>query len=75
MKCYFMRGGNIVGVEMLPPGLSEQDAIARARTLSSKRKGSIDGLEVWDGGRLVIRHLAPRSGSNEAAAFGQASER
>ena len=26
--------------------------------LSAKRRGPIDGFEVWDGSRLVIRHLA-----------------
>jgi hypothetical protein len=72
MRCYFLCGGQIVGVEMLPPGLSEQDAIARAHTLSSKRRGRIDGFEVWDSARLVIRHLACADGAvNEAAAFGQ----
>ena len=48
MQCYFLREGHLVGVEMLPPGLSDEDAIARARTLSSKRKGPFDGFEVWD---------------------------
>jgi hypothetical protein len=39
---------------MLLPGLSDQDAIARAYTLSLKGRGPIDGVEVWDGRRLVI---------------------
>jgi hypothetical protein len=41
------------GVEMLPLGLSDQDAITRAHTLSSKRKGPFDGFEVWDHARFV----------------------
>lgn len=73
MRCYFLRGGHVVGVEMLPPALSEQDAIARAHMLSSKRKGPIEGFEVWNSARLVTRHLAsrPDGAVNEATAFEQ----
>ena len=53
MRCYFLRAGRIAGVEILPLGLSDEDAIARAHTLSSKRKGPFDGFEVWDRARLV----------------------
>ena len=56
MRCYFIRNHHVVGVEMLPPGLSDQDAIAMAHKLSAKRRGPIDGFEVWDGARLVIKH-------------------
>jgi hypothetical protein len=57
MRCYFLRGGQISGVEMLPRGLSDQDAVHRADRQSLKRKGPIDGLEVWDHARLIIRRL------------------
>jgi hypothetical protein len=53
MLCYFLRDGHIAGVEMLPLGLSDEDAVMRAHTLSSKRKGPFDGFEVWDHARLV----------------------
>jgi hypothetical protein len=53
MLCYFLRDGQIAGVEMLPLGLSDEDAITRAHTLCSKRKGPFDGFEVWDRARLV----------------------
>jgi hypothetical protein len=74
MKCYFLRGGRVVGVGMLAAGLSDQDSIARAHKLAAKRKGPIDSFEVWDGARLVIRHSAPRAdgAATEAAVFGQA---
>ena len=36
-------------------GISDDDAIARAHTLASKRTGPFDGLEVWDGARFVFR--------------------
>ena len=55
MRCYFLRGGRIAGVEILPLGLSDEDAIARAHTLSSKRKDLFDGFEVWDRARFVFR--------------------
>jgi hypothetical protein len=55
MRCYFLLRGHIAGVEMLPLGLSDQDAIASARTLSSNRKDPFDGFEVWDRDRVVIR--------------------
>ena len=56
MWCYFLHDGQIAGVEVLPPGLSDEDAIARAHILSSKRKGPFDGYELWDGARMVFRH-------------------
>jgi hypothetical protein len=55
MRCYFLRAGRIAGVEILPLGLSDEETIARAHTLSSKRKGPFDGFEVWDRARLVFR--------------------
>jgi hypothetical protein len=58
MRCYFIRDEQIMGVAMLPTGLSDQDAIARAHALCAKRRGPIAGFEVWDGARLVIRHSA-----------------
>ena len=56
MRCYFLRGGQLEGVNMLPRGLSDQNAIARAEKLCAKRKGPIDGFEVWDGARLIIKY-------------------
>ena len=65
MRCYFIRNDHVVGVDMLPPGLSDQVAIAAAHKLSAKRKGPIDGFEVWDGARLVIKHSAQSAPSIE----------
>jgi hypothetical protein len=55
MLCHFLRDGHLAGVEMLPLGLADEDAIARAHTLCSKRKGPFDGFEVWDRSRFVFR--------------------
>jgi hypothetical protein len=59
MRCYFLRGGQIAGVNTLPRGLSDQDALGRAEIQSLKRRGPIDGLEVWDRARLIFRRLGP----------------
>jgi hypothetical protein len=65
MPCYFLRGGRIAGVEILPLGLSDEAAVERAHTLSSKRRGPFDGFEVWDRARFVFsRPPPPRLGAH-----------
>ena len=59
MWCYFLHDWHVAGVEVLPPGLSDEDAVARAQIRSSKRRGPFDGYELWDGARLVMRHPDP----------------
>ena len=59
MRCYFLHGGHIDGIEILPSGLSDKDAIARAHLLSLRRKGPFDGFEVWHRNRCVFRLQAP----------------
>jgi hypothetical protein len=44
---------------MLPSGLPDEAAIAKAHLLFSKRKGPFDGFEIWDGGRVVFRYPSP----------------
>jgi hypothetical protein len=56
MRCYFLRDEHIAGVEMLLPGLSDKEAIARAHVLSLKRKGPFDGFEIWHRNRMIFRH-------------------
>ena len=46
---YFLHEGRIAGVEVLPPGLLAEDAIAWALTPASKRRGPFDRFELWDG--------------------------
>jgi hypothetical protein len=74
-RCYFLRGSQTVGVAVLPVALSDEASIARAHILSSKRRGPIDGFEVWDDARLVIRHMAPSFRTVNEAAFGRGFER
>ncbi|MFY9969498.1 MAG: hypothetical protein WBQ45_04705 [Roseiarcus sp.] len=50
-----MRRGHIVDVEILT-GLSDEEAVAKARLLFSNHQGPIEGFEVWDGTRVVFRH-------------------
>jgi hypothetical protein len=54
MRCYFLRRANR-GRRDIALGLSDEDAVARAHTLSSKRKGPFYGFEVWDGARFIFR--------------------
>ena len=60
VRCYFLRGSQISGFEVLPRGLSDQGAVEKADRQSLKLKVRNDGLEVWDGSRLVLRRLIPR---------------
>jgi hypothetical protein len=55
MRCYFLRDNRIEGVEILPAGLSDEEAIARAQAASAKRHGTFDSLEVWEGRRSIFR--------------------
>ena len=65
MRCYFLRDRHIAGIEILPLGLSDEDAIARAHTLSSKRKGPFDSFEVWDRARFVFKGPSEKRAPNE----------
>ena len=66
MRCYFLHDGHIDGIEILPSGLSDKGAIARAHMLSSVRKAPFDGLEVWHRNRCVFRYQAPPSAETVA---------
>ncbi len=55
MRYYFLREGRLAGVEVMPEGLSDEEAIARANVLLAKRRGPFDSFEVWDGSRFVFR--------------------
>jgi hypothetical protein len=55
MRCYFLCDGRVSGIEILPLGLSDEDAIVSAHILSSKRIGPFDGFEVWDRSRFIFR--------------------
>jgi hypothetical protein len=59
MRCYFLDAGRVDGVEVMPGGLSDDEAIERAKTLLAKRKGPFDSFEVWEGSRLVLRRALP----------------
>jgi hypothetical protein len=44
MLCYFLRDGHIAGVEMLPLGLSDQDAIYEGSHAVFKAQGPLRWL-------------------------------
>ena len=63
MRCYFLRNENVDAVEELL-GLSDVEAVAKARILFSQRSHLFEGFEVWDQARLIIsysRLIAKRS--------------
>jgi hypothetical protein len=55
VRCYFIRRGHIVDVEILS-GLTDAEAVAKARLLFSEHAGPIEGFELWDRARLLLRH-------------------
>lgn len=55
MRCYFIRGGHIADVDELTE-FSDEEAIAKAHVLFSKRKDLFEGFELWDGARVLIGH-------------------
>jgi hypothetical protein len=59
MRCYFLNAGRVEGVEVMPAGLSDHEAIERTKTLLAKRKGPFDSFEVWEGSRFVFRRGLP----------------
>ena len=56
MRCYFVQGGHIAGVEVLELYASDADAIQQATLLFREREGSFEGFEVWD---LVRPYVSP----------------
>src|SRR5277367_5476622 len=54
-----LRHGCIASVAMLPSSLPDEDKIARAHILFSKREGRFDRFEIWDGGRAAFSYPDP----------------
>ncbi len=59
MGCYFLHAGHVVGVELLPLGHSDEDAVTRATCYPQSVRRPFYGYELWDGDRLVIRRPHP----------------
>ena len=55
MRCYFMKGGHIVAVEMLD-GSSDAEGCEKARSLFDARDDDVEGFELWDRTRMIMRH-------------------
>jgi hypothetical protein len=55
MRCFFLKGDQVVSFEHWP-GLSAEEALAKARgLLSAAPRGSRDGFELWVESRLIAR--------------------
>jgi hypothetical protein len=68
MRCYFMRGGHIAGVEELP-GLSDEEAVKESRVLFEARRVNFacDGFEVWEKARVVAQHPPAQTAEGKRA--------
>jgi hypothetical protein len=69
MRCYFMKDGHIADVEPEAlEGLSDQQAVERARQLFEARRDKFDGFEVREGARVIIQEPPPKLISSPSAA-------
>ena len=56
MRCYFMRGGHIVAVELLEAE-SDEHAIELGKAKFQERSNEkFDGVEIWDKARPLYRY-------------------
>jgi hypothetical protein len=55
MHCFFFRNGHVVAVELLA-GLLDQDAMAKANSLFSRRSAQFEGFEIWERARMVFSY-------------------
>jgi hypothetical protein len=58
VRCYFMRGGHIAGVELLDVK-SDEEAIEKCVALFEERKSRFEGFEVWDRARKIAEGPPP----------------
>ena len=65
MRCYFMRRRHIVAVELLD-GLSDSEACEKALVLFDARTDGIEGFELWDRDRVIMRY-SPQSTTTTAS--------
>lgn len=66
MRCYFLQSGHIQAVEELP-GLTDEQAVEKARALFSERSRLFEGFEVWDRTRFIIRYSRLDQGPDEGS--------
>lgn len=57
MRCYFIRDGHIVAVELIPKR-TDEESISDARKMFDLKGQSHEaqGFEVWDQGRFIYRY-------------------
>ena len=62
MRCYFWRNSRIVAVHVLEPvPSSDQEAVNRALAQFNELAPDYEAFEVWDGERMVYRHMVRNS--------------
>ena len=65
MRCYFIRGGHIVDVEVLNVASDTQAVEHAAKLFATRAKDKLDGFEVWDRARFI--HRFPGNGRKNGA--------
>ncbi len=75
MRCFFLRSGHIVSVQLLP-GLSERDAIVKSHKLFAEApKDRFDGFELWETTQFVMRYEQPQELQRQANGSGHHEKR
>jgi hypothetical protein len=66
MRCFFLRKGHIVAVEMLP-GLSNAEAVEKSHEMFEARKdeAQYEAFEVWELSRMVMRYPPAAAGGGQ----------
>ena len=62
MRCYFIRDGHFRDVEIISDAASDAETIQLAIEIFYERLDRVgeepyDGFELWDGSRVVHRHM------------------
>jgi hypothetical protein len=59
MRCFFIRGGHIAAVELLPD-LTDEEAVKQCREMFEARRADkeYDGFEVWNLSRRIAQFPA-----------------
>jgi hypothetical protein len=66
MRCFFLKNGHIVSVELLP-GLTDKEAVAKSHRLFAEAPaGRFDGFEVWEKERHIMRYGGPGPNPNKS---------
>lgn len=67
MRCYFMRSGHIVDVEILDAADDAQAVEAARKLFAARQDAKLEGFEVWDRARFIHRFPASGAGTKTSS--------